>query len=232
MSGSKRWVPCVGLATAWLVVAGPVRADYVIDSFFDVWTELTVGPPYPTAPPIGIRAYEDPGMSHELAHITLAMNVTPPEPMTTGAVDSGGGGGGGKIVTITQTAPQGLAAGALSPNMHFSFTNPGGSPITVNPGPVYFCDSFFDVWTELSLSDGSTMINRMHGELNVPGHFTDVDTSGHTIDSFFDVFFEIEIPTPVPPNQPVVTVTMTGSTPEPASAALLLLGTIALLRRR
>jgi len=232
MSASKRWILCIGLAAAWLAIAAPVRADYVIDSFFDVWAELTVGPPYLTTPPIGINVYSDGTLSHELAHIALTMNVTPPEPITTGAVDSGGGGGGGKIVTITALAPQGLPVGALSPDMQFSFTNPDTSPITVSPGPVYFCDSFFDVWTELSLDDGSTMKDWLHGELLVPGQFTDVSTSGYRIDSFFDVFVELDLDVPVAPGQPVLQLTMTGTTPEPASAALLLLGAVAVLRRR
>jgi hypothetical protein len=117
--------------------------------------------------------------------------------------------------------------------MHFSFTNPDGSPATVTPGSVSFVDSFFDVWTELSLDDGGTMIHHLHGELEMPGEFTDVSTSDYRIDSFFDVFFEIHLPGLVPAGLPLVNVTMTGSyTPEPATLGLLLLGAAGLLRRR
>ncbi|MCC6353231.1 MAG: hypothetical protein IT577_05055, partial [Verrucomicrobiae bacterium] len=187
---------------------GHARAD----SWFDVWTglEATMGPPYPSVPPIHIEGFadDDPQAEVPIEVIDLELRSAPVD-MTTGltAGDSGGGGGGGGGAGTTVTIDCTLIAGdppvgGTTPiELMFEFTNPDGSPAQGTVVSSYIIDSFFDVWTELSLDDGGVLTHHLHGEI-APGQGASFDEETTELptgifESFFDVFVLVRADAPI-----------------------------------
>ncbi|MCC7408016.1 MAG: hypothetical protein IT442_08090 [Phycisphaeraceae bacterium] len=227
-------VLCVCLGV--LLLAPTSQAQ--IESFFDVWTELgvTAGPPYPSSPVIGVHGL---AQSVHVENIGLSLGGGPEAMvLNLAAVDSGGGGGGGAVLTMDCSIMAGdpLPGTLLPMDVVFEFANPDGSPAQGTVVSAYIIDSFFDVWTELSFSDGGLMTHHLHGEI-APGQgalfdeeTTEVPTG--TFDSFFDVFASVRVDGPVIHGVPLVTMTLTGTyTPEPSAMTVLVLAGLGLLRR-
>jgi hypothetical protein len=206
-----------------------------IDSFFDVFTELSVGPPYPTAPTETVVSHPEGGMwvSTQILDIGLKV-VDNHSPARIAAHDSGGGGGGG---------------GANVQSFFDIWTE-----LSLDSYPI---DSFFDIFIEVQpLSLGSTAPQiiqplcsleihegwdyfftdivaggiesfHIHAEIG-PGQpliFTNVESQGAG-DSWFDVWVGCRrTGGPLLPGVPLFTMTVTGNyVPEPATWMLLLLG--------
>ncbi|MCC7204996.1 MAG: hypothetical protein IT441_07935 [Phycisphaeraceae bacterium] len=227
-------VLCVGIGL--LLLAPTSQAQ--IESFFDVWTELSVtsGPPYPSSPVIGVHGVAE---SSVVENIGLSLGGGPDGMMMNLAATSGGGGGGAVLTMDCSIMAGDPLPGMLLPmDVVFAFANPDGSPAQGTVVSTYIIESFFDVWTEISFSDGGMMTHHLHGEIG-PGQgamfdeeTTDVPTG--TFDSFFDVFVSVNVDGPVINDTPLMTMTLSGTytpMPEPAAMPVLVLAGLGLLRR-
>jgi hypothetical protein len=228
------------VAVAIVMMAGSVQAEPThIDSFFDVFTELTAGPPYPSTPPVQVMVghEKEPGMIQPDAIMGLSLQGTTGDMPARMEGRGGGGGGGGAWIDSFFDVFTDLPSGDFPVESFFdvqcaiSPPEPGtDSPVLTEPPKIYHVDSFFDVFCDVEVEDGRHSLH-LHGEVG-PGQplsFFDVYTGG-TFDSFFDVFTEINCTGPVIDGVPLVTMTMTGTfVPEPASVMLWMLGCIGAL---
>ena len=220
------------LGVGLLFFAVPVHA---VDSFFDVFTDLPVEGVAPL-PPLSERIGHQVagGFLHELSHqiglthggavdgtpIPISMmlsNGAPPGPDTWTPTS----------ISVMNYAYQ-LAGGQPYPadsffDIFFELDIPGGGPAHFtpinpsNPDPffdVFVGDSFFDIFYRVEVGPGGGCHElHMHGELQpcLRLHALNVQHPSSTVDSFFDVFFELDLVAPdVDPNQPLVTTTTTG----------------------
>lgn len=140
---------------ALLAFAMPARAYLSPDSFFDVFLELSQGPPYP--PPNPVRT--------QLGTPTLPFNPI-------GTISSKVKG----VTPVAQTRLVGSDSGG-------GVGNPGvESFFDVFLDMPLMSDSFFDIYTELSLASG------------LPQQLVGTPTLVWHTESFFDVFWEADIP--------------------------------------
>lgn len=193
---------------AMVVTARPAVAN---DSFFDVFTELSVsGPPYPT-PPLILHSGAIlsggfvPTQEIQTEIVELKLNGLPPGEPWIGTMSLSGGGSGGQPPSIdsffdvfVEIDLPASSTGRRISDVHI--VHPPGTPpgtwrlIPINPGPPGSIDSFFDIFVDLSFFDITYRVADDTGEHTYHVHGT--SPSGRM--SFFDVFVELQNPTPYP----------------------------------
>ncbi len=244
------------LGTLYLGSTTAAKGDtqyYFFDSFFDVFTELSVSP---DSDPMGVRVSGqtvDTGQFVPMADLNMQLR----NPSFTPALDNltlqAQQVSGDVFEVRLSEAPDYIIDSFFDvffdieiPNDNGIVLEPnGGIPQLVDkPVVVGIPDSFFDVFFKLEVPDTSPGQNLISFKLHLSAIAPDVilndvwvdDNYGTGIDSFFDVFFDIQIPADSPgfdPSQPILIMEMTGIfTPEPASIALLAGLSLTLLRRQ
>ena len=239
----------VGLIGLILLIAtGPVCAqDFAVDSFFDVFTELsmTEGPPYPSAPPIRI-ASSGGGMYLEDIELGFGPGSDPFDNqvvLSMTAEDTGGpvGGDPGQMATLAISTPD----GTFNVDSFFDITYQidfEGQEHAIKkvdlPSGDFAVDSFFDITYQIEFEDGIRETRGVRGTL-MPGQSAVKGISGSVlpssdfaVDSFFDIIFEIDIDegATFDPGLPLLRIDLEGGhTPEPSSIILLGTGALALL---
>jgi hypothetical protein len=236
------------IATAWMAASA---SAIVCDSFFDVFTELSVGPPYPTTTPTQtmVSFEKEAGVMVQTEILKLGIKDTTYQlPAHLAAHDSGGGGGAG-IQSFFDIYAEVTTGGGYPVDSFFDIfleaAKPAidkSSPMLAKPPAVTYADSFFDIFVEVTVGgeeEEEMDILHLHGDIG-PGQpltFDHVGT-GNVADSFFDIFVEIDVDGGgggggVLPDVPLVKMTMTGiHTPEPGTLVMVVLGGLALLARR
>jgi len=121
----------------------PPGGPFVVDSFFDIFFDVSL----------------DGGGSWQ--------------PMVTGAqasmriTNTGGGGGGGAVLYDTEMLMLDIAGGGLPPGVMIrespTLPSPGRHSIEPLAGGGFWIDSFFDVFTELSVDGGGTWMPQVQG---------------------------------------------------------------------
>ena len=120
---------------------------------------------------------------------------------------------------------------------------PSSQPLSSGPGiesatPTLntSVDSFFDITYHIEFAGGAYSLLNLTGTPGAGLAFSDVAVIWTGVDSFFDVFFELSYDNPTMldlDNEPLMHMTMTGEyIPEPATLTLVLLGGLALVRRK
>lgn len=189
------------------LVAPPPAA--AIDSFFDIFTELSVaGPPYPTQPIITIvgemiNGQFVPQQQHEGSVADIRLNGLPPGEPVFGTLSSHGGGSGGSPPAIDSFFDVFIDLDFSTPDagritVPWIATEPAAPHPTqrllpINPGlPPGSPASFFDVFIEDSFFDIEYRVADGTGYHDLHLHGT--SPSGRM--SFFDVFVELHDTTP------------------------------------
>ncbi|MBN1256502.1 MAG: PEP-CTERM sorting domain-containing protein [Planctomycetes bacterium] len=201
------------------------------DSFFDVFDipDLKL--------PKDMKILQSASMENDLCD--LVMTVSPMQP--SGAqpdydtFDTGGPvGSPGNMVISQLSLPSGdFAVDSFFDIMYEVLPLPGKpvADLRIDGGP-FWVDSFFDVTFAIDFEGGSELLLAVHGEI-IPGQEIALENvfvgdPDFPAESFFDVFFELDIPDPgmINPTIPFMEVSMVGSytVPEPATIALLGLG--------
>ena len=236
-------VSLVGLAL--LVSTGVAHGqDFAIDSFFDVFTELSVteGPPYPSSPPIRIASHGG-GMYLEDIELGFGPGSDPFDNLIMDAADSGGmeGNDPGDTASLAVRLPN----GDFSVDSFFDITyrivldGPEHAIKKVTlPSGDFAVDSFFDITYQIEFEDGTQATRGVRGMLS-PGQEAVTAILGNvlpsdnfSVDSFFDITYQIEFSSSVPvdPNLPLLNIQLDGGhTPEPSTFVLLVTGSISLL---
>lgn len=217
--------------------AGPA---FAIDSFFDVFTELSIGQP-PT-PPVGMHAgrvvggafQSDLDMKFMITSAQLS-GAAPAQPVELRLQDAGGPPGAFGLYSFFDVFFGDLDT-APAPSSFFDvFVDldpaPGMATPKLRSAPhAQFVDSFFDVFVEIDIGGGLWHEIHMEGQIAPGGRFRNVVPGGSTFDSFFDVFVEIDLPQT---NGPALSTIMTGRVmPAPGAAVLLGMGGVLATRRR
>jgi hypothetical protein len=250
----NRAIVPVGVVVA-LLSAAPAQA--AIDSFFDVFVDITQGPPYPT-PPVRVHVasgdVNGDGIADTMTHDvsmglrTVSLNGLPPgEPVigTLSVVEGDGGpdGSGGvayrsAFFDVFTELDFDTSAGRFRPaffDVFADFSDIGtGARLIGTPSALYAVDSFFDVFVELELPNGETQTHQIHGQC-APGVTLNVGMTGTSfhIDSFFDIFTELHFAPDYVPDGAPLRMTMTGTaTPAPGALALLGLAGLSAVKRR
>jgi hypothetical protein len=194
-----------------LISATPSAA--AVDSFFDIFTELSVSaPPYPSGSIITVVGTSfggsfQPSQEVQIEMLALSLNGLPPGEPWTERAQGGGGGSGGSAPSIdsffdifyeVQLPPTPVTGRRIS---DIRIVHPPGTPpgmcrlVPIDPlaapGSV---DSFFDIFIESSFFDITYRVADDTGEHTYHTHVT--SPSGRM--SFFDVFVELRNPAPYP----------------------------------
>jgi len=233
-----------------------------IESFFDVFTELSIGPSYPTSPAgvhvatgdldgdgradrvshtmgMGIRNHHlsgVPDVRPSRLHATTGAPVLPPPPSLppgNWAVDSFF-----DIFYEIELAP----GGGFRDSFFDIFVEcrtpapPGGvgSAMEVLGATSSFVDSFFDITYRIDVPGTGPVTHTLHGQMAPGAHLNNFSTQ-FRIDSFFDVFTEISLDPSYDPTahpSPMRITQRSSYVPTPASAMLLAMGGLATLGRR
>lgn len=232
---------CAVLAAAGLVLAAAAgaNAEPVIDSFFDVYTEMTIGPPYPSEPPIGIHVLKE---ETDPVHLyDLKVSMASVEPVTSELclqAETSGGGGGAVTQTLTDLGGNFNIDSFF--DIYYEIEPFAAGPVAkVRTTERFHVDSFFDITYEIDFADGGMAHLEIHGEIEPTQPLTidDIDSlpdiGMEHAESFFDIFFEIDVQGAPDPSQPLLHMDLTGwYFPEPTTLALLGLGAVAALRKR
>ncbi|KPJ69606.1 MAG: hypothetical protein AMS14_11460 [Planctomycetes bacterium DG_20] len=148
---------------ALVLAAGAAQAWAFVDSFFDVFTELSVD----VGQPINVGVFNGPDSASAMhlediqfgiKSVTPVGSVVPPDVRITMKGGDGGGAGGGSVESFFDV-----------------FTE-----LSVDGGSQFMVESFFDVFTELSTGS--------------PGRVRSFHVEEFPAESFFDVFVEVDIP--------------------------------------
>ena len=182
-----------------------------VDSFFDVFTEISIAaPPYPTPPEVVLAGLSNGGVfvptqSIEVGVTEIKLNGLPPGEPVLGTLSCTGGGTGGAPpsinsffdVFIDMDLPVPTAGRRISDVriVHPPATPPGTwRLVPINPGPPGSIDSFFDVFVADDFFDITYRVADNTGAHTYHMHGT--SPSGRQ--SFFDVFVELRNPAPYP----------------------------------
>lgn len=239
-----------GLFTVLAVLAimcSPVSAN--VDSFFDVFTEVSFGPPYPAVDSIGLNIGHESGPAGPIitdAVLTAGLEGVSPLDLPVEIFAHGEGSSSQYdpdwwVESFFDVFCEPPDPEPIPPDSFFDvffdldLPSGAGSPLLSQVPDVFHIDSFFDITFQIELPDGGLHDLILHGQTAPGVSFADVRVENvFAVDSFFDVFFELSIPDPlaVPP-EPVMVMKMTGLyTPEPATLGLLALGGFAMVCRK
>jgi hypothetical protein len=213
-----------GIVCSLTLVVGPSQAQ-AVESFFDVFPELTQGPPYPSTPPITVTVQNQivstGRIDAEIVFLSLQAVQPPSMPSRMTGRDSGGGIGSPGLESFFDVFVE-IDVGDIPAesffDVFFDMTSPTGIAMTLAKEPEpSFAESFFDVFFDTTVTDMPGMILTHHvtGQVGLGYELSDVLVSSPTpfVDSFFDVFFDITVTgvQPADPSQPVIGMTMTGA---------------------
>lgn len=232
------------------------------DSFFDVWTELSIGPSYPASP---ARVYVAGGdldgdglpdlVTHSMGmgigghhlggvpeprpsriHASTGAPSTPQPPLLPPGqwcVDS--------FFDVFVDLEINPSTGRLRDSffdifVEFRAFNPGGdgSPLAGIPDRKFHVDSFFDIFYVVDVPNYGTVEHHLHGAM-APGARLSGFQHAPRIDSFFDVFTEISFDSTydILAHPSPMRITQTARLiPAPVTALVLGCGWLAFSRRR
>lgn len=148
------WAVVLALGLFVFLTSGRCVAS--IDSFFDIFTELSVGPPYP--PPTSVQAKVssamEPGMPLDM--ISMRVNSVMPDPtLGTRMVgsDSGGGVGSPGLNSFFDVylMTDGFQSSFFDIFTEISMMAGGPLPVVGTPTVVWHTSSFFDVFLEVDV---------------------------------------------------------------------------------
>jgi hypothetical protein len=208
-----------------------------VDSFFDIFTDLPVegvAPLPPLTQAIGHQVAG--GFLHELGHsISLVHGAAgggapiPLDMMLSNGAPPGPDNWTPNSISVMDYDYQ-LAGGAPYPadsffDINYAIDIPGGGPahlVPIQPGQpdpffdVFVGDSFFDITYRVEVGPGGGCHElHMHGvvqpALHIHSNSLNVQHPSSTVDSFFDVFFELDlVEQEINTSEALVTVTTTG----------------------
>ncbi|HOX56149.1 MAG TPA: hypothetical protein P5205_04705 [Candidatus Paceibacterota bacterium] len=205
--------------TLGLLVA-PARAYLAPDSFFDVFLEVSQGPPYPPAGPGVLTKLGLPTLPFtQIGQVAMQVkNLTPPGATVLVGSDSGGGVGDPGVSSFFDV----FMDVPMMPDSFFDiFTELSSAvglpmPLAGEPTVVWHADSFFDVFLECDVPGQGRQFLQM--SFRVPeGQTTrfNPDPTPQYIapDSFFDIFMSVSSTAggQINPALPVFRVIMTGT---------------------
>ncbi len=216
VKGSLALLSLVGL----LLPGVPARA-YQISSFFDVFLEMSQGPPYPATNAVKANIGTSALPFTPIAQTSLRVRTVTPVAFTrmVGS-DSGGGVGDPGVNSFFDVFLE-------TPMMLSSFfdiwtevSTAGGMPLPLTNAPtvVWHTDSFFDVFWEVEVPGQGRQFAQMSFRIpeGQPVKFNPNPTHSYIgPSSFFDVFLEVAstsgVPVQLNPTLPVFRVVMTGN---------------------
>lgn len=206
---------------------------------------LASGPPYPTTESTVLGVYEQglllPAVQRSALHVTiqdvLCDGSVRPQANLPGSSNGASGAPGDKgfLDLVAFYGIQNVGTAELG----FASLNPatgGSQPATLRS--FNFGSSFFDVFFDVAMGDGSVFQERLHGELPAVQSFAIQGLRAAVMgDGSVRVAFDVKNISPafraIPAGNTLVNMTLTGEVvPEPATVAFLLTGAVGLLRRR
>lgn len=215
-SSCQKFAMGILLATGLLAAVTPA-SGYAVSSFFDIFTELSAGPPYPPATNVQANISTSTQPLVPIASAALKVkNVNPVLSTRMVGSDSGGGGGGNPGVNSFFDV---FLEGSFMPSSFFDiFLEMFGSvgqplPIDGQPTIVWHTSSFFDVFFDLNVPGQGQQQVKL--EVRVPEgqpvQFINPVITNTVVQSFFDVFLEVSPIGPVNPTLPLFRMVMSGS---------------------
>ena len=233
----------IAAVVALAMACGTAPAPPFTDSFFDVFVGESVGPPYPSQPPIQVRVQNEmtPGgatVETEIVSMSLAGTTPMDIPLRMQGSDAGGSAGHNGLESFFDIFTEGEFPAESFFDVFVEIDLPGltASPSLRTAPTVLPAESFFDVFVEVDLPG---MAVQRHTIRCYPGPgivLGDVSVRDVNLrDSFFDVFCELRTTDDYTLDvEPVLSMTMTGRyVPEPGTLLLLAVGGgVVLIRRR
>ncbi|MBN2296567.1 MAG: PEP-CTERM sorting domain-containing protein [Pirellulales bacterium] len=205
-----------------IVIAVPsVYADpWMVDSFFDITYDTSIGPPYPATTSVEVEIANPDGPVGPLLpagrQLLRLENTVPELALELKGYTEGGMFAVDSFFDITYKTP-GIDFPAESFfDVFFDTELPDGTKANVigQPDVSFAVDSFFDITYQIEFEHGPETLS-LNGELAPGLDFVNVSVGDEIPpDSFFDVFFEIEIDeteSPLDVLQPIMQFTMHGT---------------------
>jgi hypothetical protein len=256
----KRFIgmQAVTVVACWSVLAvfaGTVQASF-FDISFDVGSpDSTAGPTYPSTP-LQVNGFK-PGLIPipvEIVELSLKTPTPPELSLSILGSDSGDPDGGSGLESFFDVQSPSIVGpnsgdpgGGPSPqsffdvffDVFFALKAPDGMPAPTLVGPPRYenASPFFDVFFNVVIPGEGIFRHQLHGELAPaqPLALLAVNDGGSpATDSFFDVFFDLEVLGDVDPGVPFLRMTLTAErvVPEPAGLGLLGVALLAVRKRR
>jgi hypothetical protein len=250
---SKAIAICLGLLLVFL----PTAVGAASLNFFECWPSASAGgPPYPTeALKKNVYLETGSGALEQTSIIGVGVEGVEPAGLAVEMTSHNGGGGTFSVESFFDVFYYDGAGGDFPADSFFDvfveIDLPDGSGTLMRSEPTFTQgDSFFDVFVEIDIDPaaGTYQVLKLRFEVaesdapeptsltfNGRGIDLNEDTKIDTLESFFDVWFELGAsdPSAVDSGDLLVSMTLTGEVvPEPVTLALVALGGSGVLGRR